>query len=288
MGEYAVMRRRICQGPRSDGYLFAAVAVAIASTIFSGPVAALADMRPWTAPESLQPYRHAQVEAVIDGHTVVLDDGTVVRLAGIEAPRPPSAPEAEDGWPLAREADDALTQIGLGRQVSLASGGRDGDRHGRILAHLVRDDGVWVQAAMLERGLARVNGVADLRTAMPEMLAIEAEARRSRRGIWSHPFYSIRQPQELERYLDTFQLVEGRIVDIATIRGRMYLNFGTDWREDFTVSISPQDVDPFLALGIQFESLIEERIRVRGWVYRRYGPMIDATYPEQVEILTDE
>ncbi len=282
------MRQRICQVSRTDRYLFAAVAVAIASTICSGPGTAAADTRPLTVPESLQTYRQAEVEAVIDGHTVVLDDGSVVRLAGIEAPRPPSAPTAADGWPLAREAADALTHFSLGREVGLASGGRDGDRHGRILAHLVRDDGLWVQAAMLEQGLARVNAVADLRTAMPEMLAIEADARRLRRGIWSHPFYSIRQPQELWRYLDTFQLVEGRIVDIATIRGRMYLNFGTDWREDFTVSISPQDVDPFLALGIQFESLIEERVRVRGWVYRRYGPMIDATYPEQVEILTDE
>ena len=151
----------------------------------------------------------------------------------------------------------------------------------------MRDDGVWVQAAMLDRGMARVHGFTDVRIAMPEMLAIEADARARRRGIWSHPFYSIRRPQELGRYLDTFQLVEGQIVDIATVRDRVYLNFGTDWREDFTVSISPQDIDPFLALGIQFESLIGQRVRVRGWVYRRYGPMIDAAYPEQLEILPD-
>src|SRR3546814_2641561 len=53
-------------------------------------------------------------------------------------------------WPLAEAARSALAELVLDRQVGLAYGGRREDRHGRRLAHLIRDDGLWVQGAMLE------------------------------------------------------------------------------------------------------------------------------------------
>lgn len=240
-----------------------------------------------TLPEILVPRDEAQVVDVVDGDTVVLDTGREVRLVGIQAPKLPLGRPGFQAWPLAEEARQALVDSALDRTVALAFGGREEDRHGRLLAHLVRDDGLWLQGDLLARGLARVYSFPDNRTAVAEMLAIEAEARAAATGLWADPFYAIRTPETAGDALDTFQLVEGRIVDAATVRGRVYLNFGIDWREDFTVSISPRDTEPFLAEGVQFESLIGQRIRVRGWIYRRNGPMIDATHPEQMEILPD-
>jgi len=50
------------------------------------------------------------------------------------------------------------------------------------------------------------------------------------------------------------------------VGGRIYLNFGDDWRTDFTVSVAPVDNDLFEEAGIDLLSLAGQRIRIRGWL----------------------
>ena len=64
---------------------------------------------------------------------------------------------------------------------------------------------------------------------------------------------------------------------------RLVLNFGRDWRSDFTVSVSRQDMKLFRDAGIDIRTLKGRTIRVRGWLFRENGPMIRATHPEQIE-----
>ena len=77
------------------------------------------------------------------------------------------------------------------------------------------------------------------------------------------------------------------VVDAARVRGRIYLNFGTNWRDDYTVSVAPSNARTFIEAGLGPEALAGRRIRVRGWIYERNGPMIDATHPEQIELVED-
>ena len=80
-------------------------------------------------------------------------------------------------------------------------------------------------------------------------------------------------------------MVEGTVLDSAEVRGRTYLNFGEDWRSDFTVTISPKDKRRFREESFDLLALKGRRIRVRGWLHQRNGPMIDVTHPEQIELL---
>ena len=73
---------------------------------------------------------------------------------------------------------------------------------------------------------------------------------------------------------------------VAEVRGRIYLNFGDDWRRDFTVRIAPRDKRAFARAGLDLLALEGRTIRVRGWIKWRDGPMIDATHPEQIELVT--
>jgi micrococcal nuclease len=43
----------------------------------------------------------------------------------------------------------------------------------------------------------------------------------------------------------------------------------------------------FTAAGIDLTVRAGKRLRVRGWVMWRNGPMIEATHPEQIELLAD-
>ncbi len=230
----------------------------------------------------------ARVVEIIDGDTVVLADGSEVRLVGLQAPKLPLGRKGFAEWPLAKTARETLVELVLDRTVTLAYGGRRQDRHGRRLAHLIRDDGLWVQGAMLEAGMARVYTFPDNRAAVAEMLALERAARSARRGIWDHPYYAVRSPEELGRDIGTFQVVEGRVIEAAVVRGRVFLNFGRNWREDFTVVIAPADRRTFERAGLDPGSWGGRRIRVRGWVDEYNGPEIEATHPEQIELLDPE
>ena len=229
----------------------------------------------------------ARIVEVVDGDTVVLDTGEQVRMVGIQAPKLPLGRPYFPTWPLACEAKGALEALALNRVVTLSFGGRRLDRHGRLLAHLHRADGLWLQGEMLRLGLARVYSFRDNRALVPEMLALEATARDARRGIWADRFYAVRRAEPGAAPYDGFELVVGRVLDVAERRQRSYLNFGADWKTDFTVSIETRHRRLFEAEGWDLATLKGRLVRVRGWVKRFNGPLIEVTHPEQIELLAE-
>lgn len=245
-----------------------------------------------SAQAALDLAERAQVVEVVDGDTVLLDDGRHVRLVGIQSPKLPLGRPGFEAWPLAEEAKAALSALTLGRDVGLGYGGRRNDRHGRALAHLYLLDeaggaGLWVQGALLEAGMARVYSFADNRALIGEMLASERRARTLSRGIWADPFYAVRTPDGVDGHDGGFQIVEGIVLKAALVKGRVYLNFGADWKSDFTVTLAPAVRRVFEAEGIDPLVYDGKRVRVRGWIESYNGPMIEASHPEQIEVIED-
>jgi len=255
----------------------AVLAVALLATALAGA--------PPSACEAAEPVAEGRVARVIDGDTVALDGGQEVRLVGIQAPKLPLGRAGFEAWPLARESQRALESLARGRRVALAYGGRKVDRHGRLLAHLTGEDGTWLQGEMLRRGLARVYTFADNRARAAEMLAFEGAARAARRGIWADPHYAVRAAANAPGPVGTFQLVEGTVLAAGRAGGRVFLNFGRDWRSDFTVAIASRDFARFGGAEAARSAYDKKRVRARGWIERRNGPMIVATHPEQIEVL---
>ena len=242
------------------------------------------------------PVERLRVAAVIDGDTLELEDGRRLRLAGIEAAKPPASGgvDAEPGrrWSLAEAASAALTELALGRELTIHGEGRreaHTDRHGRLVAQLVRDDGLWLQGELLARGHARVHTQPDTRALAREMLAVEAKARAAERGIWRTRVYAVRpaEPDALLRVRDSFQIVEGRVLRVTKAGNEAYLDFGEDWRTDVTVHIARGPLGDVRKAGIDPLSYEGRTVRVRGWVGLRSGPMIEITHPEQIERVED-
>jgi endonuclease YncB( thermonuclease family) len=113
---------------------------------------------------------------VIDGDSFVLGDaagGHEVRIAGIDAP--------EFRQPYGREARSALQDLIAGRRIELLPRARD--RHGRIVAD-VTAGGRDVGAELVTAGAAWAQRE---RGGDEALLASEAQARTSRRGLWALP-----------------------------------------------------------------------------------------------------
>lgn len=231
------------------------------------------------------------VVEVTDGDTVVLDSGLVVRMIGTQAPKLPLGREGFEAWPLAPEAKAALEAIALNKPVQLGYGGEAVDRYDRALAHVFvqgPDGPVWAQQAMVSQGLARVYSFPDNRQCLDLLFAAEGRARTAGLGIWRDPYYSIRAadaPGDLLARAGQYELVEGRVLLADQSGGRVYLNFGRFWKEDFTAVIEAPALRLFAADGIDPLGLEGALVRIRGWVDDRDGPRIEVTHPEQIEVL---
>ncbi|MBE1236544.1 thermonuclease family protein [Phaeovibrio sulfidiphilus] len=258
-----------------------------AGLVRSGPAGAAADgadaLSRVRDPAELPSIGRHRVTDVVDGDTVVLDTGREVRLVGIQAPKLPLGRKGFAEWPLAPESRQALVDLVDGRTVTLHAGGATEDRHGRILAHLVTDDGVWIQGEMISRGLARVYTFPDNRALTEALYGREADARAARAGIWALDWYAVRPPARLDSEIGTFQVVEGTVVSAARAGRTVYLNFGRDWRRDFTVSIPERLLERFSALGRDPLAWTGKTVRVRGWLREKNGPWIEVTHPEMIE-----
>jgi micrococcal nuclease len=267
---------------RSRGWSRRFASLVGASLVLAGAHAASADC-------ALAPGPTRAVARVLDGETLALDDGTEVRLIGALSPRPLEAAADVSFWPPEREAIAELARLVLGRSVELAFAGRRTDRYGRLLAHVfVRSDTerIWVQGHMLKTGHARAYSVPDSAACMDELMEHERFARMARKGLWDHAAYQIRSAErtrDLLRWRSSFQIVEGRVLRVASVRGQVFLNFGEEWREDFTANVRRR----IQSSNLDFKALEGRRVRVRGWIERRAGPAIDVHHSSQIEIVED-
>lgn len=231
---------------------------------------------------------------VIDGDTITLDDGSELRLVGALAPRAADAGLDVENWAPERAARETLEALTLGRRVELAVAGRRNDRYGRLLAHafVVTPAGrEWLQGHMLASGHARAYVLPGNSACLSELLEHETVARESGRGLWAHAAYQVKpasSTRDLLRLRSTYQIVEGRVVKAVETGGHTFLNFGEDWKEDFTARVDPADRRALLADGFAAKSFEGRRVRVRGWIERRAGPAIQIQDTGQIELLPED
>lgn len=242
-------------------------------------------------PCTLEPGPVRTVARVLDGETLVLDDGSAVRLIGALAPRARDAGAEAGAWPPETQSIDALSNLVLGQKVRLAFGGRKKDRYGRFLAQVFIEAGgreEWVQGTMLATGQARAYGLPESFACSRELLAHEAEARRKRLGLWSNGVYRpmlAEHPGTLLELRGKYERVIGRVASVGRTKSATYLNFGTDWRSDFTARIGKSVLAANPEFAQALDALQSKTVIVRGWIERRNGPLIDVADISQIEVL---
>jgi hypothetical protein len=214
----------------------------------------------------------------------------VLRLVGIQAPKLALGRPGIADWPLGPEAKRALEALVLGKRLQLHPGATPFDRYGRILAQAYVEPGAtWVQGAMLDQGMARAYSFKDNRGCVAELLAHERAARAAGRGLWALKAYAVRMADTVGAAdAGHFVLVEGRVAGVSVFADKAYLNFGPNYRTDFTGVIGAPDLALFRAEGYDLKALRGQPVRVRGWLEMLNGPMIAISHPEQIEALGTE
>ncbi len=228
----------------------------------------------------------ADVLKVIDPQTLLLHDGRTIHLTGLHFPDFSMQVVGDYSLMAKKILEDAfLGETVLVYQTPQDDWGRM-NRMGHHLAHLQRQsDKLWLQGLLISLGLAEVKTTQRTPELSQEMYALEKQARNEEIGLWSDPTYKILEPSEAYKHMDSFQIVEGHVVSAAMKNNRVFLNFGVDWREDFTASVSAQDRSLFNKQGINPLEWNQKNLRVRGWVRNYNGAFIEIDHPQAVEVL---
>jgi hypothetical protein len=176
----------------------------------------------------------------------------------------------------ARSLLDALVRKG---PVTFAATPPKQDRYGRLRAQGFAE--VWLQIALLERGLAQVALSPDRDECFPELYEAEALARERGLGLWTDSAYRPRHPQTV---MDTggFYLVEGRIASVRRQEGRSILSF--EGGRGVAGVVAADDRRTFRDFDL--EGLEARRVRIRGVVQDNHGRQeIWLFNPAQIEVL---
>lgn len=75
------------------------------------------------------------------------------------------------------------------------------------------------------------------------------------------------------------------MVKVVRTARTTFINFGPDWRTDFTAAINNSRRRHFRNLGVSLQELVGKNIRLRGWIRPYNGPFMELESWTQIEIL---
>lgn len=148
------------------------------------------------------------------------------------------------------------------------------------------DEGLAV--SLVRQGAVRVSPQSEDLARIDRLLIVENEARKTRQGLWAHKAYQLRNANDLDdatTAIDHFHILEGVVRRAAAARSRFYLNFGDEYRTDFTASAPNRLLRKWARAGSDLASLEGKKIRVRGFVISLNGPSINLTHVRQIEVI---
>jgi micrococcal nuclease len=229
-----------------------------------------------------------RVDKVIDAQTVLMKDGKIIRLLGMEYPADESEAIADEVLAAKNRLAALLpenTEVMLYQSFNSKTGRMN--RMGHTLAHLVgKKDERWINGSLIAEGYGWAITDADNPDMADQLYALEAKARTAKLGLWQdNSVYSLLSPENAGNAEGKFRIVEGRVNRAASMRNKLYLNFGNDWRKDFTVMITPQMRKALARQQVDPINLAGQTVRVRGWIRNWNGPFMELETPERLEIV---
>lgn len=233
------------------------------------------------------PKGYHYVRSVFDGDTVLLNNGLKVRLLGINTPE--INYKNGKAEPFAYKAKARLERLTDRTAVRLEYDKRKTDKYGRELAHLYTKDGLWLNKALVEEGLAHVYSFPENTKHVDTLLTEEAKAQVLKKGLWSHKkwrTFNASNMRDLEKRIGEFTIVEGTVSHANQVGNKFYINFGKNWRQDFTIQLNDRYKRNFSKEMLnKLKTLEGLKVKVRGKLIPINGPMISITHPQQLTII---
>jgi len=206
------------------------------------------------------------IERVIDGDTVETAAGDSIRLLGVDTPEIDW--EKNESEFYAQEAREFTLKNLADQKVLLEFDQQREDNYGRILAYIYHD-GQNFNQKLLQEGYASLMIVEPNDKYKSEFENSAAEARQSKRGIWSQVLkleksLPVISYQQAELFRGKRVIVEGRIKDTAATDSVNYLNFSENYQHTLSLVIFNRNLNKFDYQPAEY--LLDKKIKVLGVV----------------------
>ncbi len=234
-------------------------------------------------------YSYIRVTRVIDGDTVTLADGQALRYIGIDTPETKIKKNGEfvyEPQPFSLEAMELNRSLVEGKAVRVEFDVVRKDSYGRLLGYCFVDD-VFVNARLLEEGLAVVYTFPPNVKYADTFYALQVKARQEKQGFWGS--YETIPDTQAANHLNQIRAVRGRVRSTYQSGKAVFLNFGKDYKTDFTVVIFNNVLPTFrqqhIEPGIYYKG---KTVEVIGRIKEYNGPEIIANAPYQIEVIPEQ
>ncbi len=229
-----------------------------------------------------------KVDKVIDGDTVRLSNGRLVRFIGINTPEIDH--KFGNSEPFAIEARDYL-QAKITRsngEVLLVAGPETEDRHGRLLAHVFSPRGENIQADILLEGYGAWIVVPPNLEYLDCYRDSEKQARGKKKGVWGKQFKTPRNVQDLTKADRGFQWIQGKISRIGSGKKYWWLSFEDDSPAEkyskVALRVRRDDLQYFNERSL--DHLVGKVVRVKGWLSQYRDQLVmSLKHPASLEIV---
>lgn len=228
------------------------------------------------------PQTDVAVSKVYDGDTLALSDGREIRYIGIDAPETGGNRPAEFGGNEAAELNERLVAR---KRIRLEFDVEATDRYGRTLAY-VYDGDTMINRELVLAGVALAVPYPPNLKHERELTAAMDEARRAGRGLWADPGRWMVPSGDAAAYIGQSKTVVGRVLSMGAVGSGLFINFGPDYKTDFTAFIPARYlVLYFGGPAADPTALYRGRVvEVTGTVYEKNGPSITVTHPDQIYV----
>ena len=138
------------------------------------------------------------------------------------------------------------------------------------------------QSALVAEGLARVVPYSDHDEFLKFLLASEEKARRTKKGLWGLSRFRVFNAENANGAVGAYNIIEGSVREVYVGSRRTYLNFGDNYKTDFTATIPSRAHRAWRQRKLDPEDLLEKPVQVRGFVTWINGPSIECDHPFQI------
>lgn len=236
-----------------------------------------------------QDYSQLKVSEVIDGDTVRLSNGKLLRYIGIDTPEIRIKKENDFVYspqPFSLKAKEYNRKLVENKIVEVEFDVEKKDRYGRLLGYCFVN-GVFVNAKLIEEGYAVLYTYPPNVKYVDLFVKLQKKAREEENGLWGG-FAAINHA-DAHLYINQIRTVRGRVLNIYKSSKCILLNFGRDWRTDFTAVIFNNSLNFFYEKGIDPLVFYKGKlIEVSGRIREYNGPEIIVNAPYEIVITDDD
>jgi micrococcal nuclease len=219
---------------------------------------------------------------------VKLSNGKLLRYIGIDTPEVNIKKDNRFQYspqPYSLEAKEYNRHLVEGKVVKVEFDLNKYDKYGRLLGYCFVED-IFVNAKLIEEGYAVLYTYPPNVKYADLFVNLQNQARDKKKGLWAS--YSLIEASEAHLYINQIRRVRGKVLSTYESDKCVYLNFGRDYKSDFTVVIFKNSLSAFQSININpVDSYRGKTVEVTGRIKEYNGPEIIVNSPYEIEVVSD-